>query len=126
MTALPATAIGRRVRGGQPGRIFSRLRRGSTVEYIELKLEEMAYPSGGYVLDRGVTGMAFITDAEVLSSLDPYGDAVDKPGVQVFVDLDPALPTPKLRIYSEGGFEVEAGWEGTGLGTVWLGIVGTR
>jgi hypothetical protein len=96
------------------------------VEYLEVKLGEFDYPSGGYLLDRGVTGMAFITDAEVLSAIDPYGDAVDKPGVQVVVDLDPALSTPKLRVYAEGGFEVEENWSGDGLGVVWLGLVGTR
>lgn len=128
MTALPAAAVGRRIQGGHPGRLAGRVRQGTNVEFLEIKLTQFEYPAGGYELDRGVTGMALVFDAEVLAGKDPYGANVPTPGVQVVVDLDPANPDSGaiLRVYTEGGVEAEPGWTGTSLGNVWLGIHGTR
>lgn len=129
MTALPAAAIGRRVQGGKPGLLRGgRVRQGTNVEFLEVRLTQFNYPSGGYALDRGVTGMAVVFDAEVLAGKDPYGDPVPTPGVQVVVDLDKENPDSGaiLRVYTEGGVEAEPGWVGEDLGNVWLGVHGTR
>lgn len=115
-------AIGRRVPGGHPGRMFSRPRRGSTVLYLELLLDDCDYPDGGWVLNPGITGLHEITDAEQLCALDPYGDAVGATGIQAIVTIN--ATEQKLKLYSEGGFEVEEGWTGFEDARLWLGLIG--
>lgn len=119
--------IGRRVDGSSPARLFSRQRRGNAVQYLEILLDECDYPDGGWTLNPGIHGMAFVTDAELPGALDPYGVAVGHPGVQLVVGLGVGLQgDPTLKIYSEGGFEVEEGWAGEEGDRLWLGLIGVR